>query len=100
MAKKYIDADDALTIVFTLYDSIRPITLPDGDIRNAVFEAYKAIDHLPAADVQEVRHGRWIKGKIMGLFKCSACHNTFDYWVTGYNHCPNCGARMEGEENG
>lgn len=96
--KKYIDAD-------ALYEKIHniggcdapPDTWAEG-WDEAIDECLNLLESMPAADVQEVRHGRWIKGKIMGLFKCSACHNTFDYWVTGYNHCPNCGARMDGGE--
>ena len=97
MTKKYIDAE---MLISELDAACMPIFEKgiSGDLgdENSIADIINA---QPAADVQEVRHGRWIKGKIMGLFKCSACHNTFDYWVTGYNHCPNCGARMDGEKN-
>lgn len=47
---------------------------------------------LPAADVTEVRHGRWLEGK--SLEKCSLCGKKgFPDW----NYCPNCGARMDKE---
>ena len=49
---------------------------------------------LPAADVAEVRHGRWLDGK--SLEKCSLCGKKgFSDW----KYCPNCGARM-GKEDG
>lgn len=53
------------------------------------------VDSLPAADVAEVRHGRWIENTF-----CSCCGG-FDEDDKGniiqsfYNYCPNCGARMD-----
>lgn len=71
----------------------------------------KFIEDIPAADVQEVRHGHWIEcdykklehGFIenfpdKGLY-CSNCRTGFkksDLRIK--NYCPNCGARMDGEE--
>lgn len=68
----------------------------------------EAIDELPAADVQEVKHGRWITSEITtdsGYTSCSCCHS--EYYIgdlqnlEGDNdfvmYCPNCGARMDGE---
>lgn len=53
-----------------------------------------AISQTPAADVVEVRHGRWIKHEWYN--ECEACRAKV---ICGYNYCPNCGARMEKEEN-
>lgn len=56
------------------------------------------VDSLPAADVVEVRHGRWIENTF-----CSCCGG-FDEDDKGniiqsfYNYCPNCGARMDKED--
>lgn len=64
---------------------------------------------LPAADVAEVRHGRWIwddNGMDWGLgaWKCSVCHSRPETWweaakgnpyrCSGSHYCPNCGAKM------
>ena len=51
----------------------------------------------PAADVAEVRHGRWIfePGKIP---YCSECKKYSDDGDKGATFCPWCGARM-GEED-
>ena len=51
---------------------------------------------VPAADVVEVRHGRWI-GK---TYKCSLCGKWVDplQGDADMNYCPNCGAKMDGEE--
>lgn len=51
------------------------------------------VSNLPAADVAEVRYGRWIKHKCFD--ECSECYTMV---ILRYNYCPNCGARM-GKEN-
>lgn len=59
-----------------------------------------ALSAVPAADVAEVRHGRWeflgpnrlIKSCMCGT--CSVCHVRSVY-IVNTAICPNCGARME-----
>lgn len=61
-------------------------------------------DKLPTANVQEVRHGKWIllnECANEGIY-CSACHKKV--YQTDYanqklksNYCPNCGAKMDKE---
>ena len=57
-------------------------------------------------DAQEVRRGRWVETGMLyrdtrginSLFygkRCSVCNEISDYKP---HYCPNCGARMEGEE--
>lgn len=65
-----------------------------------------AIEAVPAADVAPVRYGRWLtweeqfpahipsKKSGLGVF-CSTCHKHADNM---YDYCPNCGAKMDGEE--
>lgn len=70
--------------------------------------AAKMIGLLPSADVAQVRHGRWIcirKG--YGEYECSVCHGVdtdcSDYYgthvVTEQDYCPNCGSRMDGDDD-
>ena len=60
------------------------------------------INSLPAADVAEVRHGRWIEtGYACGEneYQCSECKET--EWRTSASrlkYCPFCGAKMDGGE--
>ncbi len=63
------------------------------------------LDNLPAADVEPVRHGRWdnmFDGKFTGgayWYRCSNCGRIVpDVRNGGWNYCPDCGARMGGEE--
>ena len=54
--------------------------------------------NLPTADVAEVRHGRWIdvRGESSGLnWKCSLCAKRV---LQKSPCCPNCGARMDKED--
>ena len=58
------------------------------------------VGRAPAADVEVVKHGRWIEhhNYIQGFYgntdyKCSVCGLERD-WVGGANYCPNCGAKM------
>ena len=60
--------------------------------------AWSEIVHLPAADVAEVRHGRWIdvRGESSGLnWRCSLCAKRV---LQKSPCCPNCGARMDKED--
>lgn len=79
---EYIDKDKAIDEVFEAF--------ADGR------SAYIALEAIPAADVQPVRHGRWIdhqKGRWV-YAKCSECVTVHD---VKSNYCPICGAKMDGE---
>lgn len=58
--------------------------------------ANDVITRIPAADVAEVRHGRWIfePGKIP---YCSECKEYSDDGDKGAAFCPWCGTRMNKE---
>lgn len=60
-------------------------------------EIMTEVHYMPAADVAEVRHGRWIfdPGKIP---YCADCKEYSDDGDKGATFCPWCGARM-GEED-
>lgn len=69
-------------------------------------EMENAINSIPAANVMEVRHGRWICiNKRYGEYECSVCHdmdsNCSDYYgihaVTEQEFCSSCGAKMAKE---
>jgi len=55
----------------------------------------------PAVDVCPVKNGHWEKDK-EGIFQCSECKRPAvptQYSQHLGNYCPNCGAKMDGEEN-
>ena len=60
-------------------------------------EAVTRVENFPAADVAEVRHGRWlcVDTDTEQFFLCNRCKKK-EYWES--NYCPNCGALMDKEE--
>ena len=50
----------------------------------------KLVNNRLAVDAEPVRHGRWEHG-----LQCPFC-NQID--TTKSNYCPNCGAKMDGED--
>lgn len=57
------------------------------------------VRNVKAADVVEVKHGRWIeKPFLLGTSNfCSLCDSFYGMPHGKFNYCPNCGARMDGE---
>lgn len=51
----------------------------------------------PAADVEPVRHGRWVDPDL-GFARCSLCDGVQEVDSAPNNYCPSCGAKMDGEE--
>ena len=82
MADEYIRRAEAMEIT----------TRTCGDYAAAFAEIRK----LPAADVAEVVHAKWIPfhSEAAGDIQyCSACDIGFDARM---DYCPHCGARMDG----
>lgn len=70
--------------------------------RDAIERAIKVIESLPAADVEPVRHGRWVSVPHKLARVCSVCNRDEPYKFADidadvYDYCPNCGARMNEE---
>lgn len=65
---------------------------------------YDCVNTTPTADVQEVKHGKWIDREAdLGykVYQCSVCEEEYCLETgspqeNGYNFCPNCGAKMDG----
>lgn len=68
--------------------------------------AHKIVASIQAADVAEVRHGRWMTTDAYPHhLYCSVCYKTYAKnakWVNELdlptNYCPNCGSRMDKED--
>lgn len=85
---RYIDADELLEAMRSNMD-MQELYLPIHFID-------LVIDEMPTADVEPVRHGRWIH-EMVGYVKCSVCNDLEeDVCAIFYNFCPNCGAKMDG----
>ena len=82
--KEYIERAD-------LYEAMN-----SQDCEFSLIDALALIEEFPAADVAPARHGRWIhlsKGD-----SCSECGYQTGRYESGKNYCPNCGARMDKED--
>ena len=67
----------------------------------------------PTADVEEVRHGKWLETQEplgwcdVDCIECSVCHESWiidedssiDDYECMWHYCPNCGAKMTGGKN-
>lgn len=74
----------------------------------------KDLYELPAADVAPVVHAQWIKEYTLGWYDgeqnykliCPACNYSYLDNHLGaiapkhFNYCPNCGAKMDEEDDG
>ncbi len=86
-----------------------------GVNNSGVWVRYKDVESLirnaPAADVEPVRHGRWIPGdrfeydghgetvRHPGGITCSQCRYSFaEKYLWSRSYCPHCGAKMGEEE--
>ena len=78
----------------------------DGTCHNC--RMTETIADFPAADVAQVRHGKWLNedfpekmATVHGMAICSVCGELSHKVEHGYNvlsnYCPNCGAKMDKE---
>ena len=96
---EYIKREDAINLLWLYADESCASVVSD-------FES------LSAADISEVRHGRWIEdertypGPGLKNNLCSVCGEIAGSWKEGlepgrkWAYCPNCGALMREVENG
>ena len=72
-----------------------------------IADAKRVLADMAAADVAPVVHGRWIDGA--EDFTCGnhnaecsicRCYVSWDGCDEDFNYCPNCGARMDGVNEG
>lgn len=57
------------------------------------------INATPAIDAVPVVHGRWIEDNY-GYFHCSECGFEWDESEVTSKYCPDCGAKMDGGDDG
>lgn len=60
-------------------------------------QLYDEMQDVPSADVAPVVHGKWLCAETDDeqFFLCSVC-NDKEYWES--NYCPECGAKMDAEQ--
>ena len=89
---EYLDKDELL---FEMTNAFIP---QDMDTCRAHSLAKKLIANAPAADVVEVRHGKWDINRncsVCGVYKFEGLDA--DVWADwDIDYCPHCGAKMDG----
>jgi len=114
MAKEYIEREAVIELLEEKQRAICPVGRcghgyvygRDRDEYDAIEADIDAMQNIPAADVRPVVRGRWVKSMLDD--SCVTCSNclrlkldgrvaftplAFEEW--GLNFCPNCGAKME-----
>lgn len=105
MMAEYIEREAAIKLIEEDKVNITPTLLAivgtytaeqafDG-INQTCDRHIESIKELPSADVAPVVHGKWLKDYKMPT--CSVCGNALPFED---QYCSNCGAKMDGEENG
>lgn len=94
MAKKYIGIWQTLNVIERLQKKEKKeygLTA----VTFALERAKSYIKNLPAADVQEVKHGQWIDDGCLTC--CSVCgqHSIMDFETP---YCQWCGVKMDGKD--
>lgn len=119
---KYIEKQAAIEALNKELEGINEvltsITLPYHDKerqrqrKGQVKEDIRAIESVPSADVAPVRHGWWVGYpeclKYTNAYSddhivcsvCEECYSILDNDCGRFNYCPNCGARMDGKQDG
>lgn len=91
----YISREDAIIALWKLSDRYYKIIVSPTVLAEKAFKA------IPSADVEPVRHRRWENTRpdapMFGFYYCSECGRKRT--SPQDNYCPNCGARMDGEED-
>lgn len=77
----------------------------NADICFAFIDFMNWLDDQPTADVEEVKHGDWTKVEVIGngygqvYYQHENCTvNSTQLYSSPYEHCPRCGAKMDGKE--
>lgn len=79
--------------------------MPDIGVNELADKLYNVALDLPAADVAEVKRGKWVKPHWRNSVSCANCsicgaeayHYDFHGVQKTYRYCPNCGAKMGAE---
>lgn len=83
------------------YDIADAPTIEAEPVKHGVieltYEEYGELYSYALADEQN--HGEWLIDK-SGSLMCSKCGTLLDEFQKPSRFCPNCGAKMDGEENG
>lgn len=94
--KEYIERAEALDICQKEYEDRLRMADYCGD--TVAWDIGGAIKGIPAAEVAEVRHGRWVRDKWPSGTHKLICSECGEWSGKKSRYCPSCGARMDKED--
>ena len=104
---RYVDADRLMERYKATCDIVCQYTKKQRDtmcVSCGLGSAIEVLEDFPAADVAEVKRGRWERCDFSApsggytMYQCSVCACLYN---EPSHYCPNCGAKMdEVEDNG
>ena len=88
-------------LVRLLDDFNRDLSPYAGEAKYTIWDdSVELAKYLIDNDIKPVVHGRWIKRPSnSNQVYCSECAMILDGIAAGFYFCPNCGAKMDLEEN-
>ena len=100
MSKEYVEREVISEGIRKYYYKNPPNSSYQEGFDYGLDKAQRVILDAPAADVVEVRHGRWVSVQHKLARVCSVCNRDEPYKFADvdadvYNYCPHCGAKME-----
>ena len=100
---EYISREEAIDKMRSLKSRFRAKNDWDSGYDTAIAEAFEHIKRVPAADVQPVKHSRWISTND-GTFNayCENCgqeRGSKAWNKNDFKYCFGCGARMDGDDD-
>ena len=103
MSKEYVEREVISEGIRKYYYKNPPNSSYQEGFDHGLDKAQRVILDAPAADVVEVRHGRWVSVQHKLARVCSVCNRDEPYKFADvdadvYNYCPHCGAIMDKEE--
>ena len=101
---KYVDVDKVVTRLNKYYETLGKKYGFDDMYVCGYGEAINDMEDEPEVDVQEVKHGHWIRQPISGYSDCicsvcgAVCHVHACAGIPTQKYCYRCGALMLKEE--
>ena len=94
---EYIEREKTVELLRSLGN--REYRKEKGTIQDAI-KMISSPEYTPAADVAPVVHGRWNPTQTPFMNECEDCSicGYRTVWGVNYKFCPNCGAKMDLEE--
>mgnify|MGYP007085175812 CR=1 FL=1 len=64
---------------------------------------FAVVRDFPAADVEEVKHGKWVKSSVIKCSVCGSCTDiqsdeAYEKFIESYCYCPVCGSKLDLED--